>query len=74
MTDSDYEALIRQFVAGDRSAMTARDRQIATIAEAYLAGDGDRVHLLARDHLADHPDSPLVTWMAATATAPREIP
>jgi hypothetical protein len=48
-------------------AITARDRQLVAIAAAHLRGDPDRVEDLARDHLADHPDSFLVAWITATA-------
>jgi hypothetical protein len=48
-------------------AMTSRDRQMVAIAAAHLAGDGDRVEVLARDHLVDHPNSVLVAWIAAAA-------
>jgi hypothetical protein len=37
------------------------------VAAAYLRGDADRAALLARDHLADHPDSPLVAHIAAVS-------
>jgi hypothetical protein len=50
------------------AATTPRDRQLVAIAAAHLAGDVDRVDALARDHLHDHPDSPVspvVAWMAA---------
>ena len=47
------------------SATTTRDRQVVAIAAAHLAGDGDRVDALARDHLVDYPDSILVAWIAA---------
>jgi len=48
-------------------ATTSRDRQAVTIAAAYLAGDRDRVGVLARDHLVDHPDSVLVAWIATAS-------
>ncbi len=48
-------------------AVTTRDRQLVTIAAAHLRGDTDRVDDLARDHLADHPDSVLVAWITATS-------
>jgi hypothetical protein len=48
------------------TATSARDRQLVAIAAAHLAGDRDRVRDLARDHLADHPDSLLAAWIAAT--------
>jgi hypothetical protein len=48
-------------------AVTTRDRQLVAVAAAHLAGDRDRVDALARDHLADYPDSILVAWIAAAA-------
>ncbi|GIF63817.1 hypothetical protein Ais01nite_18520 [Asanoa ishikariensis] len=47
-----------------RRAASTRDRQLVAIAAAHLDGDHDRVHTLARDHLADHPDNILVAWIA----------
>ena len=58
-------------------AVTTRDRQLVTIAAAHLRGDTDRVDDLARDHLADHPDSVLVAWITAASnhnTTNREDP
>jgi hypothetical protein len=49
-------------------AVTTRDRQLVAIAAAHLDGDHDRVHALARDHLADHPGHLLVAWIAALHT------
>lgn len=48
-------------------ALTTMDRQLVAIAAAHLEGDADRVDLLARDHLADHPDSLLVAWINAAS-------
>ena len=48
-------------------ASSTRDRQLTAIAAAHLAGDGERVDALARDHLADHPDNLLVAWIAANS-------
>jgi hypothetical protein len=45
-------------------AGTTRDRQLVAIAAAHLEGDHDRVDVLARDHLVDHPDNLLVAWIA----------
>lgn len=45
-------------------AGTAHDRRLVDIAAVYLAGAADRARLLARDHLADHPDSLLATFVA----------
>lgn len=42
-----------------------RDRQVVAIAGAYLAGRVDLVDALARDHLADYPDSLIVAWIAS---------
>jgi hypothetical protein len=50
-------------------AATTRDRQIVAIAVAHLDGDVDRVGDLARDHLADHPDSVLVAWITSASNA-----
>jgi hypothetical protein len=45
-------------------ATTTRDRQLVAIAAAHLRGEHDVVDALARDHLADHPDSVLAAWIA----------
>ena len=58
-------------------AVTTRDRQLVAIATAHLDGDADRVEDLARDHLADHPDSVLVAWITSAsnhATTTRKDP
>jgi hypothetical protein len=55
-------------------ASTTRDRQLTAIATAHLAGDTERVDALARDHLADHPGSLLVAWIAAGSTDPEGTP
>jgi hypothetical protein len=47
------------------AASTTRDRQAVAVTAAHLAGDRDRVDALARDHLADYPDSLFVAWIAA---------
>jgi len=47
------------------AATTTRDRQLVAIAAAHLAGDADRLDVLVRDHLADHPDSLLAAWIAS---------
>jgi hypothetical protein len=49
-------------------ATSTRDRQLVAIAAAHLQGDDDRALLLARDHLADHPDAVLVAHIAALST------
>jgi hypothetical protein len=46
-------------------ATTTRERQLVAIASAHLHDDAPRVRDLARDHLADHPDSVLVAWISA---------
>jgi hypothetical protein len=50
------------------AARSSRDRQVVAIAAAHLSGDTDRALLLARDHLANHPDSLLVAHIAAIGT------
>jgi hypothetical protein len=55
-------------------ASTTRDRQLTAIATAHLAGDTERVDALARDHLADHPGSLLVAWIAAGIKNPEGTP
>src|SRR4051794_41244513 len=50
------------------AARSGRDRQLVEVPAAHLRGDGDRALLLARDHLADHPDSLLVAHIAASCT------
>lgn len=54
------------------AARSGRDRRLVVIAAAHLRGDHDRALLLARDHLADHPDSLLVAHIAAACTDSRE--
>src|SRR3954469_12765005 len=46
-------------------ARTTRDRQLVAISASHLAGERDLVQMLARDHLADHPDSLIVAWIAS---------
>jgi hypothetical protein len=58
-------------------AATTRDRQLVAIATAHLDGDALRVHDLARDHLADHPDGVLVAWITSASNRshrPRKDP
>jgi hypothetical protein len=63
----------------DRAATLAdnsRDRQLVALGEAYLAGDADRLDVLVRDHLSDHPDHLLASWIAGqpAPTPPTERP
>ncbi len=51
------------------AALTTRDRQLLAIVAAHLDGDADRVDALARDHLADYPDSLIVAWIVADGVA-----
>ena len=55
-------------------ARSSAHRQLVAIASAHVAGDADRVRVLAADHSADHPGDVLVAWMAATAIAYTETP
>jgi hypothetical protein len=48
-------------------AATSRDRQVVAIARSHLAGEGELVDALARDHLVDYPDSLIVAWIASDA-------
>ena len=57
-----------------RLASTPRDRQVIAVASAFIAGDGDRVQALAREHLLDHPDSVLVAWLAASVPTAQPRP
>src|SRR3954468_337978 len=50
-------------------ATSTRDRQLVAVASAHLRGDHERALLLARDHLADHPDAVLVAHIAALSTS-----
>jgi hypothetical protein len=64
------ETALRLLARAKASAVTPRDRQTLAIAAAYLAGDLDRVDVLAREHLADHPANDLVVRIAACARTP----
>src|SRR5689334_8964972 len=57
----DHDLLTR----AQKLARTSSERQLTAIAAAHLAGDARRVRELARDHLADHPDSVLAAWISA---------
>ena len=57
-----------QLVRAAAAATGIRDRQMVAVATAHLRGDDDRTLLLARDHLADHPDAVLVAHIAALST------
>lgn len=75
MTDTDepgalVETALRLLARAKAAAVTGRDRQTLAIAAAYLAGDLDRVDVLAREHLADHPDNDLVARIAGCARTP----
>jgi hypothetical protein len=50
-------------------AATTRDRQVVAIARAHLEGKNELVDALARDHLADYPDSLIVSWIASAGVA-----
>lgn len=72
MTDSNdpgvlVETALRLLARAKAAAVTPRDRQTVAIASAYLAGDSDRVDVLAREHLSDHPDNDLVARIARLA-------
>ena len=52
----------------ERAARTPRERQLVAIATEYVRGEHALVDVLAREHLADHPDSVLVARIAAAAS------
>ena len=72
MTDPStlVETALRLLARAKATAATPRDRQTVAIAGAYLAGDLDRVDVLAREHLADHPGNDLVARIAGCARTP----
>jgi hypothetical protein len=45
-------------------ATTSRDRQLVALGAAYLSGDTGRLDVLVREHLSDHPDNVLASWIA----------
>lgn len=57
----------QRLASAERIAATSRDRQVVAVGRAYLAGDHALVDALARDHLVDHPDSLIVSWIACDA-------
>jgi len=65
LTDPDWPALLERAAA---AAADQRERQLVAVAAAALAGDTDRARLLAREHLAEHPDSLLAAHLASRAT------
>jgi hypothetical protein len=48
----------------ERSATTPRERQLVALADAHLHGRAELLDALVRDHLADHPDHLLASWIA----------
>jgi hypothetical protein len=50
-------------------ASNPRERQLVVLADAHLRGDTDRLDVLVRDHLADHPDHLLAAWIAGRPQA-----
>jgi hypothetical protein len=48
----------------ERSATTPRERQLVALADAHLHGRAHLLDALVRDHLADHPDHLLASWIA----------
>ncbi len=45
-------------------ARTARERQLTALAEAHLGHQTDLLDALVRDHLVEHPDHLLASWIA----------
>jgi len=50
-------------------AKSTRERQLVAIATAHWRGERELVDALARDHLADYPDSLIVSWIASAGVA-----
>ena len=73
MTDLLVSTALRLLTAAKAEAVTLRDRQTVAIACAYLAGDLDRVDVLAREHLAEHPGNDLVLRIAESARTPGKV-
>ena len=71
LLEPDTPSLLQRATA---TAITTRDRQLAALAAAHIAGDHDLVSALAREHLLDHPDSVLAAWIASGATTASTIP
>ena len=67
MTSPEVDPLLRELLARASSAPTTRDRQLVAIVTAYLDGDYDRLDVLAREHLVDHPDDVLASWIVSLA-------
>lgn len=58
----------------DAIAVTSRERQLVALARARLHGEADRLDALLREHLLDHPDSPVAARIAADAARRRPTP
>src|SRR3954451_20882198 len=56
------------------NAVTTTDRQLVSLASAHLDDNADLLDALARDHLADHPDSVLAAWITAQHRRTRQPP
>lgn len=76
-TDTVTRLVVSALLAADGRALledaaeqaaTTRDRQLVAIATAHLDGDDDRLDALVREHLADHPDNVVASWIAAIHT------
>ena len=48
----------------EECAVTVRDRHLVVLAQAQLEHRTDLFDALIRDHLADHPDHLLASWIA----------
>jgi hypothetical protein len=51
--------------AAGRLAAGRRQRQHLAIIEFWLHGEGERAHLLSREHLAEFPDDVIVSWLTS---------
>jgi|tagenome__1003787_1003787.scaffolds.fasta_scaffold18942214_2 hypothetical protein len=67
MTSAERLTAAALLVRAAEAATTTRERQLVAIAAAYMDGDTDRVDVLAREHLSDHPGHLLVALIADMA-------
>jgi hypothetical protein len=57
-------------VRAARHATTTRERQLVALADTHLRGDTDRLDVLLREHLAEHPDNSLAAWIGQRTARP----
>lgn len=62
---ADPAAASDALVRARASCRSRRDRQRLAVVEAWCRGDRERSVALAREHLAEFPDEPLVGWLTS---------